>query len=157
MMHVRDQGKSLTIFVSLVPSLSLSQKKGAMIRSASGYLEKAGILASTFTWLGLITNYSYHLPKLGIKIVSENITFHFICNGYHCLLPKYFCIWLEKDFFLHFTLKLSNPRFSHLRSNTLIILSLLLGRLMPTLWFTQECFYLTLLLLNLHLQCNLQH
>ena len=28
------------------------------------------------------SNYS---PKLGIKIVIENIKLHFICNGYHCL------------------------------------------------------------------------
>ena len=31
-----------------------------------------------FMW----SNYS---PKLGIKVVIENVMLHFICNGYHCL------------------------------------------------------------------------
>ena len=37
---------------------------------------------------GLIFNkmqWSTYSPKLGIKIVIENITLHFICNGYRCL------------------------------------------------------------------------
>ena len=35
-------------------------------------------------WFFLMQWLTY-LPKLGIKIVIENITLHFICNGYRCL------------------------------------------------------------------------
>ena len=36
--------------------------------------------------LGLIR--SNYLPKVGIKIFSENIVYYFICNDFHCLFPQ---------------------------------------------------------------------
>ena len=50
MTHARDQNKQLTIFDK--PGaifILISCKEGAVKRSASGYLEKAGVLASALT------------------------------------------------------------------------------------------------------------
>ena len=48
--HARDQSKSLTIFDGPGIAFILIPEKGGVVkRSALGYLEKAGVLASTLT------------------------------------------------------------------------------------------------------------